>query len=246
MPEFSRYWEIDLARGIAILMMLIFHTLFDLYYFGVYQVEVYSGFWRYFAFTTATLFLLIVGISLTISHARVVSTKSGSQLALKFVYRGAGIFLLGLVVTFFTWLFLPENFIVFGILHLIGISVMLSPLFFRFKKWNIVPGFLFLAIGFLFATYSGSIWLLPLGIHPAAFSSVDYEPIFPWFGVVLIGMGLGELLYPGGVRRYALPQIPACIVRPLTFMGRHSLIIYLVHQPIILSLIALVTGIKIL
>jgi uncharacterized membrane protein len=246
MTEFSRYWEIDLARGIAILMMLVFHTLFDLYYFGIYQVEVYSGFWRYFAFATAALFLLIVGISLTISRARVALTKSGYQLALKFVYRGAGIFLLGLVVTFFTWLFLPESFIVFGILHLIGISVMLSPLFFRFKKWNIVLGFLFLAIGFLVATQSGSIWLLPLGIHPAAFSSVDYEPIFPWFGVVLIGMALGELLYPEGVRGFALPAIPAFIVRPLGFLGRHSLIIYLVHQPIILFIIAIITGTKIL
>jgi uncharacterized membrane protein len=246
MPEFSRYWEIDFARGIAILMMVLFHTLFDLYYLGVYQAEVYSGFWRYFAFATAALFLLIVGISLTISRARVSLTKSGYQLALKFVYRGAGIFLLGLVVTFFTWLFLPENFIIFGILHLIGVSVMLSPLFFRFKKWNIALGFLFLAIGFLFATYSGSVWLLPLGIHPAAFSSVDYEPIFPWAGVVLIGMGLGELFYPGGVRGFALPTIPAFIVRPLGFLGRHSLIIYLVHQPIILFIIAMVTGAKIL
>jgi uncharacterized membrane protein len=246
MPEYSRFGEIDLARGIAILMMVLFHTLFDLYYLGIYQVEVYSGFWRYFAFATASLFLLIVGISLTISHARVALTKSGYQVALKFVYRGAGIFLLGLVVTFFTWLFLPENFIVFGILHLIGVSVMLSPLFFRFKKWNIMLGFLFIAIGFLIAPHTGSIWFLPLGIHPVAFSSVDYEPIFPWTGVVLIGLGLGEFLYPGGVRGFALPAIPAFIVRPFGFLGRHSLIIYLVHQPIILFIIAMVTGTKVL
>jgi uncharacterized membrane protein len=246
MDEISRYREIDLVRGIAILMMILFHTVFDLYFFRIFPIDIYSGFWRYFAFATASLFLLIVGISLTISHARAASTKSGYQLALKFVYRGAGIFILGLLVTFCTWLFLKEGFIVFGILHLIGISVILSPLFFRFKKWNIVMGLLCIVIGFFFTTRTGPIWLLPLGIHPATFFSVDYEPIFPWFGVVLIGMGLGEYLYPEGVRGFTLPQIPEIVVRPFAFLGRHSLLIYLVHQPLIILIIAAVTGTKIL
>lgn len=246
MDEISRYWEIDLARGIAILMMILFHTVFDLYFFRIFPVDVYSGFWRYFAFATASLFLLIVGISLTISRARVASTKSGYQLALKFVYRGAGILLLGLLVTFCTWLFLEEGFIVFGILHLIGVSIIISPLFFRFKKGNIVLGFLCIVIGYFFTTSTGPIWLLPLGIHPATFWSVDYEPIFPWFGIVLTGMGLGEYLYPEGVRRFTLSQIPEIVVRPLAFMGRHSLIIYLVHQPLIILVIAAVTGTKVL
>jgi uncharacterized membrane protein len=75
---------------------------------------------------------------------------------------------------------------------------------------------------------------------------VDYEPIFPWFGIVLTGMGLGEYLYPEGVRRFTLSQIPEIVVRPLAFMGRHSLIIYLVHQPLIILVIAAVTGTKVL
>jgi uncharacterized membrane protein len=246
MDEVSRYREIDLVRGIAILMMILFHTVFDLYFFRIFPVDIYAGFWRYFAFATASLFLLIAGISLTISRERAASTKSGYQLALKFVYRGAGIFLLGLLVTLGTWLFLKEGFIVFGILHLIGISIMISPLFFRFKKWNIAMGFLCIVIGFIIAPHTGPIWLLPLGIHPATFFSVDYEPIFPWFGIVLIGMGLGEFLYPGGVRSFTLPQIPEMVVRPLAFLGRHSLIIYLVHQPVIILIIAAVTGTKVL
>ena len=75
---------------------------------------------------------------------------------------------------------------------------------------------------------------------------MDYEPIFPWFGLVLIGMGLGEYLYPDGLRRFTLPQIPAVFMQPLAFLGRHSLIIYLVHQPLIILIIAAVTGIKVL
>jgi uncharacterized membrane protein len=123
---------------------------------------------------------------------------------------------------------------------------MLSPLFFRCKKWNIALGLLCIVIGFFFTARTGPIWLLPLGIHPATFFSVDYEPIFPWFGMVLIGMGLGEFLYPEGVRSFTLPQIPEIVVRPLAFLGRHSLIIYLVHQPVIILVIAAVTGTKVL
>jgi uncharacterized membrane protein len=246
MAEMSRYPEIDLVRGIAILMMILFHTVFDLFFFRILPVEVYSGFWRYFALATASLFLLIVGISLTISRARAASAKPGIPLALKFVYRGAGIFLLGLLVTVCTWIFLGEGFIVFGILHLIGISIMISPLFFRFKKCNLVLGFLVITIGLVFATLTGPVWLLPFGIHPATFWSVDYEPIFPWFGVVLIGMGLGEYLYPDGIRGFTLPQIPEMVIRPLAFLGRHSLVIYLVHQPVIILVIAAVTGTKVL
>ena len=246
MDAASRYQEVDMVRGIAILMMVLFHTLFDLNYFRIYSLEIYDGFWYYFAFTTASLFLLVVGISLTISRARAQSKYSGSRLALKFIYRGAGILLLGLLVTFGTWWYLGEGFIVFGILHLIGISIMISPLFFRFKTGNIVVGLLFVVIGYFLATISGPAWLLPLGIHPPDFWSVDYEPLFPWTGMVLIGMGLGEYLYPRGVRRFTLPAIPQSFVQPLTFLGRHSLILYLVHQPIIILLLAAVFGINVL
>ncbi len=243
MDAASRYPEIDMARGIAILMMVLFHTLFDLNYFQIFIIQVYTGFWRYFAFATASLFLLIVGISLTISRSRAVSKIQGHQLTLKFVSRGGGIFLLGLLVTAGTWLYIGEGFIVFGILHLIGISIMISPLFFRFKKFNLVLGLLFIAIGSFLANVNGPVWLLPLGIHPVAFWSMDYEPLFPWFGIVLSGMGLGEYLYPEGKRRFALPGILVFFEQPFAFLGRHSLIIYLVHQPLIILLLAAVFGI---
>jgi uncharacterized membrane protein len=235
-----RYPEVDMVRGIAILMMILFHTVFDLSFFGISAVEVSSGFWKYFAYATASLFLLIVGVSLTISHARATASLSGHRLTLKFVYRGAGIFLLGLLVTVVTFLYLHEGYIVFGILHLIGISVMISPLFFRFKKYNLVWGLLFIITGYFLAMIDGPAWLLPFGIHPATFWSVDYEPVFPWTGIVLFGMGIGEYLYPGGVRKFAIPNIPSFFVEPLAFLGKHSLMIYLIHQPLIILLLAVI------
>ena len=246
MSEAVRYWEIDMVRGIAILMMVIFHTVYDLSFFQIFPVNVSTGVWQYFAFATASLFLLVVGISLTLSRARAASAISRYRLALKFMYRGAGIFLLGLLVTLCTWLYLGEDFIVFGILHLIGVSIILSPLFFPLKKYSIVAGLLCIATGWFFTTITGPLWLFPLGIHPAAFWSVDYEPIFPGFGVVLIGMGLGEYLYPQGVRSFTLPSLPQAAIRLLAFPGRHSLIIYLVHQPIIILLLGALTGTKVL
>jgi len=246
MDSASRFREIDATRGIAILMMVLFHTVFDLNFFMILPVNISTGFWRWFAMATASLFLLVVGISLVVSRARSAAKLSGFALTKKFLFRGAGIFALGLFVTLATWLYLHEGFILFGILHLIGVSVILSVLFFRFGKYNILLGLLFIAGGFFIGTLQGPVWLLPLGIYPSSFTSVDYTPLIPWFGVVLAGLGVGEFLYSGGVRQFTVPHLPDRIVRPLSFLGRYSLVIYLVHQPVIILLLAAVTGTKVL
>jgi len=238
----GRFLEIDMARGLAIVMMVTFHTLYDLNFFHIVSINVYYGFWRYFAFTTATLFLLVVGISLSISHGRAARSLSGFILAKKFLLRGVGIFCCGLLVTLVTALFLREGYVCFGILHLIGVSVMLSPFFFRFKKWNAVIGLVIIVIGWFLSIHTGPVWLLPFGIHPATFWSVDYTPLFPWFGVVLIGISVGEFLYPECERSFSLPAMPAMIRAPLAFMGQHSLILYLIHQPVIILLLVALTG----
>jgi uncharacterized membrane protein len=246
----DRYIEIDAARGVAILMMILFHTVFDLSLFHVYPVTVVTGFWRYFAFFTASLFLFIVGVSLVISHAREEERLAGDPrrqtgIAVKFLKRGVGIFACGLLVTFATWLYLGEGFVIFGILHLIGVSTILALFFFRFRKVNLLIGCMLIVIGILLAEagVTGPFWLLWLGIPPAPFTSVDYTPLLPWFGVVLVGMGVGERLYPGGKRSFAVPRLPALIFSPLAFLGRHSLLIYLLHQPVILILLQLGAGV---
>lgn len=246
MDSGSRFPEIDTARGIALLMMIVFHTVFDLSFFNISPVNVASGFWHWFAVVTASIFLGIVGISLVISHARSAARLSGYALTKKFLVRGASIFTLGLVVTIATWMYLHEGFIMFGILHLIGVSVMLSPLFIRFGNYNLLLGLACIAGGFFIGTVQGPVWLLPLGIRPAVFYSVDYTPMIPWFGAVLAGMGAGEFLYRGGVRRFAAPHLPDLPVRALSFLGQHSLVVYLIHQPVIILLLAVMTGIPVL
>jgi uncharacterized membrane protein len=86
-------------------------------------------------------------------------------------------------------------------------------------------------------------WLIWLGLAPRDFASLDYVPLLPWFGVVLMGMAGGALLYKDLVRRFPLPDISAWPpVRGLLFLGRNSLAIYILHQPLLLGLIYLAEG----
>jgi len=244
----ARYPEIDILRGIALLMMVVFHTVFDLSYFGIRSIEVSAGFWRYFALATAFLFLLIAGLSLSISDARAAArTPDAAGRFLRTLKRGLFIFSLGLLVTFATWIFLGEGYVIFGILHLIGVSLILGWFFLRFGKWNILLGIVWITAGLAaVAQVRGPISLVWLGMYPAGFTSVDYTPLFPWFGVVLLGIGTGSLLYPGGKRFWKIPDFSNPAEKAVAFLGRHTLILYLVHQPVILLILQAVTGSRIL
>ena len=233
-PE--RFPEIDVARGVAVVMMVFFHIAFDLYFLDIMPVAADSLPWRVFAMSTAGLFLFLVGVSLSISAGHARKKLSRDEFIKKYLQRGAGIFAIGIAITLVTWIILPGYFIIFGILHLIGLAIVLSPLYTGFSWQNLVAGSVIILLGPVVATIRGTGWLLWLGIHPPAFYSIDYTPVFPWLGVVLIGVYFGTLAYPGGVRRWnmVMPEIPG---RTFGFLGRHSLAIYLIHQPIILSIL---------
>jgi len=236
----TRYPEIDATRGVAISMMILFHLLFDLNFFGLLVVDVYQGFWRFFGIATASLFLLLVGVSLTISRSRASLTMDSRGLTLKFLKRGAFIFACGILVTLATWLYLREGYVIFGILQLIGVSVALAPLLFKTGKYAALYGAVLIVGGIVVAGIEGPLWLLWAGIHPAAFGSVDYTPLLPWLGVVLVGIAAGTWLYPGGIRQFRFHGLEGRFSEALQFAGRHSLIIYLVHQPVLVGLITLI------
>ena len=238
----ERFREIDALRGTAVVMMVIFHTVFAVSFLGVRDIDVIQGFWRDFALATATLFILIAGVSISVSSARAGPALGPWRLALKNLRRGAGIFLVGMGITAVTWVFVRDQFVIFGVLHCIGLSIALSPLFLRFGSRNLIPGAVILLLGPVVGMINGPLALLWIGIHPADFASLDYVPLVPWLGVFLLGMGLGATLYAGGRRSF--PVRPGAggslLARPVEFLGRHSLPIYLVHIPVILLLLALV------
>jgi len=236
MEEKKRFWEIDALRGAAIIMMVVFHFLFDLNYFSVYPVGVYTGFWWAFARATATVFILLVGISLTLSYSRVRESMTSGQISMKYAIRGMSVFGYGLLITLATWVLLPSGVIVFGVLHFIGVGIMLSrPLLNR--KWaNLGFGIALICIGIWFYSLRfGFPWLLWLGLRPATFYTLDYFPLLPWLGVMLIGIFIGHRLYPGGRQRIKERSGP--VVNQLSWLGRHSLFIYFIHQPILIALL---------
>jgi uncharacterized membrane protein len=233
-PE--RFPEIDIARGIAVIMMVVFHIAFDLYFLGIMPVPAGSPPWRILALSTAGLFLFLVGVSLSISAENARKKLARKEFIKKYVIRGAGIFAVGMGITLLTWIILPGYFIIFGILHLIGLAVALSPLYTGYSWQNLVGGVIIILLGPVVSAMTGTGWLVWLGIHPPAFYSIDYTPVVPWLGVVLIGVYAGSLAYPAGVRRWNIvfPEVPK---KTLGFLGRHSLAIYLIHQPVILGIL---------
>lgn len=236
-----RFWEVDLLRGLAIVLMVLYHLVFDLNYFAVYDIDIFSGLWLAVARASASLFLLLVGLSLTLSHSRARLLGQDDRFISRLLKRSAWMLGLALGVTFVTYLFIDKGFIVFGVLHLIGLSLLLAYPFLRLHRANFVLGLVFILLGLCIQTISVSFpWLLWLGLVPAGFYSVDYFPVFPWFGVILVGMGLGDLLYPGYRRRTFVPDLAGShFVHSLAFLGRNSLAIYLVHQPVIIALLSL-------
>ncbi|BDZ70198.1 heparan-alpha-glucosaminide N-acetyltransferase [Methanobacterium petrolearium] len=147
--------------------------------------------------------------------------------------------ILGLFITLITWIFIPQDFIVFGILHFIGIAIILEYPFLDKKYLNLVLGIVFIIIGFIVAQFTVNYpWLLWLGLKPSVFVTVDYFPLFPWLGVVSLGLFIGKVLYTKYKRRYPLPDLSKnLVIKIFSFLGRHSLIIYLIHQPILIMVL---------
>ncbi|MBT3582345.1 DUF1624 domain-containing protein [Candidatus Woesearchaeota archaeon] len=235
----TRFWEIDLLRGIAIIMMLVSNAITSLIYFDVINIS-NRWFWLFFARITAILFILLVGISLTLSYARIKDWNT-KKIFLKYLKRGLTIFSWGLAITLVSWFFIREDFIVFGVLHLIGLAIIFSIPFFKKKFLTLIFAIFFILIGIYLdkLTFNTSLFIW-LGLTPAGFSTVDYFPIFPWFGIVLVGMFVGNVLYKNYSRSFKLKDLSSKKeVKLLSFLGRHSLIIYLIHQPIIITLLVI-------
>jgi uncharacterized membrane protein len=239
----SRFWEIDFCRGAAVLAMILFHSAFDLSFFGIYPVDVATGFWWVFSRAVASAFVFIAGISLTISYARANACGlTEREMQIKYIKRGAEIFSLGLVITAATWLFMSAGTIWFGILHFIGVATILGYLLMKYSnpRLNLVLAVLALLIGFYLSQMQfGFSLLLWLGFQPAGFMSFDYFPLLPWFGVFALGLFTGSCLYPQGKRSFTIPDVCCLPSRILCLIGSNSLLIYFLHQPILIGMLYL-------
>lgn len=238
----QRYWEVDALRGLAILLMVSYHFVFDLVWFGYAQVALTSGFWLICARMSAILFLLLVGIALALQHMhRATQEYAGSRFR-TYLVRGLKVLGWGMVITLVSWAVVGRPVILFGILHLIGVATILAYPFLGRFPLNAGVGVGLIVIGALLnaqpADHPGWFWL---GWRPVGFYQLDYFPLLPWFGVTLLGIAAGQWAYPGGVRRWHAPAWSHCgVLRLLAWLGQRSLLIYLVHQPVFFALLMLV------
>ncbi|MBI5227512.1 DUF1624 domain-containing protein [Candidatus Micrarchaeota archaeon] len=245
MEKEKRIIEIDIARGIAIVLMIIYHFIFDLNYFGIVQVNLQNIFLVVFQRIIGVSFLTIVGISMTISENR---NKEGYTHHLK---RGLLLGGVALLITAVTWIYPHDGFIKFGIIHLIALSTIIAPFFFKFGKWNVLFGLVLVGLGLITSgIYVSTPYLFWLGLTSPDYTALDHYPLLPWFGIVLIGIYLGQEIRRREIFKKstrtnfsknlsALEFANSNIIknRMLETFGKNSLAIYLVHQLILVGIV---------
>jgi uncharacterized membrane protein len=218
---------LDALRGVAILAMVVYHFCFDLRYFGVARWDFEHDI-RWLAARTLILssFLLMAGISAALARRDpAADARWPRHVAL---IGGAA-----LLVTAASAIMFPRSFIWFGVLHAIALSLLLArPLVDR-PRAAVAAGVIVIAAGVMLSSQHFDNRMLGwLGFMTGKPMTEDYVPLFPWSGVLFLGIAAGHALVASNFAMLApLARMP----RALRFLGRHSLAVYLVHQPLLLG-----------
>jgi len=237
----TRFWEIDILRSIAIIEMIIYHILFDLDFLGIVDLPLREWWMMIFLYSIGGLFLLLVGVSLSIGGMRLDQKFGVKKRLIWGVRRGFFLLVVGFGVSLATWLWAPGCFVKFGVLHCIGLCLILGIFLVGRKKLCALLTGLFIGLGFVVDSFTVSSRLFFwLGLRYPGFCSLDFFPLLPWFGVVCLGLFLGALLYPGGKRGFTLNVHPSNkFFSFFCWLGRNSLWIYVIHQPVIVGILLL-------
>ncbi|MCJ2106237.1 DUF1624 domain-containing protein [Methylobacterium sp. E-041] len=229
---FRRIPAIDAGRAAALAAMAAYHLTWDLGYLRLTPENVaLSPAGRVAAHVIAGTFLVLVGVGLVLMNGRGVRLR---PTALRLLRVGGA----AALITLATFYAFPDSFIFFGILHCIAVSSVLAlPFLFVPAVVTALAGALVVALPHLVAhPLLDAPALFFLGLGRLTPQTNDYVPLFPWFGIVLLGVALGRIALPWFARsRAGLWQPRSRGARAATFAGRHSLAIYLVHQPLLLG-----------
>jgi len=222
----ERMEKLDASRGIAVALMLIYHLLCDLEFLGIADVDLAD--WRMVLLQRVVggMFVLIAGISMGAS-------EEGNELGAKrHIYRALRLGAVALLITTATWIYPHDGFIRFGIIHMLAISTLIATPLQRDKRACIALGMLLIMAGWITGgTMSDSPYLFWLGIIHPGYDTLDHYPILPWTGLFLLGLGAS-----GWARRIIrrIPLMPP-VASNLALLGRNSLAIYLLHQPVLIG-----------
>lgn len=231
----TRILVLDVLRGVALIAMAIYHFTWDLEFFGyLYQGTAAEGGWRIFARGIATSFLFLVGFSLVLAHGKAIRWRS-------FWIRLAQVVAGAVAITVATLLFTPQSFVFFGILHQIAVASVIGLAFLRVPFWlTALAGLAIIVVGNTVASPLADPRALAwIGFAQTEPLSNDIVPIFPWTGIVLLGMAAARVAQRTGFLD-AMRRLNGRMstLTPLLFLGRHALAFYLIHQPVSLALIA--------
>ncbi len=231
---FQRLGWLDLARGIAVLAMILYHFSWDLSFHGLIETDVSQApEWRWFARGIAASFLYLGGISLYMAHGQALRPAP-------FLRRLCILVAAAALVSLGTWYQFPQSYVFFGILHCIALSSVLSLIFLRAPFWlTILAAIAAVAAPHL---YTGGVFNEPLlafiGLRNLPVRSNDFVPLLPWTGPMLAGLASAQLAAKLNLSAQS-DLLDNRLLRALRFGGRHSLIIYLVHQPLLFGATAL-------
>ncbi|WP_350342898.1 heparan-alpha-glucosaminide N-acetyltransferase [Proteinivorax tanatarense] len=216
----ERIWELDFLRVLAIGLMITFHIVYDLNAFTEVNINL-DGLWYWVGKVSALTFIVVSGIS--------------SGLGKNSIKRGISVFGYGMIITVVTYVLMPDNFVVFGILHLLGIGMILSPVFHKINKWALlILSLVLISLNLLVENILiDTPYFLAVGIRSYGFKSIDYYPLIPYLGVFMFGVFIYQIFYfkRKSAFKYSLNN------KYITWISQNSLKIYLLHQPIILTFI---------
>ncbi|MDR0942939.1 MAG: DUF1624 domain-containing protein [Ruminococcus sp.] len=238
----NRVFAIDALRGFAMVYIMLYHLFYDLFHFSNIRLAFFfTDWWEVLHIVFVSLLFIVSGIS---THFSRNSLK-----------RGVIVFFLGQLITLVTAVAVnitnnKNLLIVFGVLTFIGLSMMIYSLIRPgIEKLKIPWITLFIISIILFVVFliypphsfisSNNNWLYPLGILGSGFFSADYFPLVPYFFIFLAGTALAAPIISK-----KFPQFFYRLrIKPLEFIGRHSLLFYIVHQPAIIVILFLLSGV---
>ena len=231
----KRIWELDFFRGVFLWGMIGIHLIYDLVdLYGVLDWDL-PRWYLLFKNRFGILFVLLSGLCATLGRNH--------------VRRGAKVFACGMVVSLATLLMVWAGMagrgllIYYGVLHCLGTCMILWPLCKKLPTWALLVLGLMMAVSGEFLrseSFAWATWLFPLGFKAPGFSSSDYFPLLPNLGYFFLGAVLGRSCY--SQRQTLLPRVNAegRVIRFFRLCGEHSLLIYMVHQPVLAGLVGLI------
>lgn len=235
--DVKRYPEIDALRGIALLMMLVLHAIWCLDYldFNV-NMTIY-----FIQPIVPALFLIVAGISLHLSCCR---NNDYTKWLKSSIRKSIVLITLGLMITIVSVIFFPNMPVIIGILTCIGLCSLMGIVLVRLNVDVLIVITTFLImLGFAISNISiGNNYLSYIIGFKTSIPSIDYFPILPWLWCLSFGIIIGRSWYPNGIRDFKI-MFPEKLTS-LCWMGKHSLVIYLIHQPIIYFSLLLIKNIS--